>query len=433
MIFTHKYYLNGMDWVNSALHHQCRKTPACGNSFLIALELQGVVEERTAKKMVSLLQPLTPLLNSSRTRQIFHLAPYWKFSKYSSLPEFSYISAISETGLIEHCEAFINRPFRTKNEHLAIHFIVTDDKTLVCFKFDHRLFDGRGGEILLNKINTAWDVDGLVECLEPDCCSPQLTDWSPKFDSGKKVNQWLRDLKQHGRPYTFTGDNKYVTASNKFRLLPFSVTESSVIFQHAEQRLGPYMNTPYLAAAVCYALGQLCKERGYSDDERILLPMTVDLRDSRSGDEVLFFNQWSLAPFVIPIAETADFEPLADEFKRQFIDFSRSGFMQDIRNANLLTRIMPLPIFSRMSAGIFAGTAGSCSYAFIPESSFKSATFIGRPVNGLFHLPLMPPEPGVGIFMTTYRGQLTVTISYRDGVLKNSEIDFLATQLKELL
>ena len=433
MTFSHKYYLNGMDWVNSALHYQCRKTAARGNSFLITLELQGVVSDADAKKMVSLLQPLTPLLNSSRTRQIFHLAPYWKFSKSSLLPELGYVTASAETTLLEHCETFINQPFWAKNEHLALRFIVANDKTLVLFKFDHRLFDGRGGEILLNKINSAWEANVLVECLEPDCSSPQLTNWSPKFDSGKKVNQWLRDLKQHGSPYTFTGDNKYATASNKFRLLSFSTTESSAIFQSAEQCLGPYMNTPYLAAAVCCALGKLGKKRGCSDHERILLPMTVDLRDSRSADETLFFNQWSLAPFVASIAETTNFKSLTEDFKRQFIDFSRSGFMQDIRNANLLTRIMPLPTFSRMSAGIFAGTAGSCSYAFIPESSFKAATFIGKPVKNLLHLPLMPPKPGVGIFMTVYRGQLTITISYRVGVLNDNEIDFLSTQIKELL
>jgi len=188
-----------------------------------------------------------------------------------------------------------------------------------------------------------------------------------------------------------------------------------------------------LAAAVCCALGRLGEQRGANENQRILLPMTVDLRDSHNGPEVMFFNQWSLAPFVAAIAETQDFTALTDEFKRQFIDLSRSGFMQDIRNANLLTRIMPLPIFSRMSAGIFAGTAGSCSYAFIPESSFKPSTFLGKPVKRLLHLPLMPPDPGVGVFMTVYRGQLTVTISYRDGVLSNSEAEMLMFNLKELL
>ena len=240
-------------------------------------------------------------------------------------------------------------------------------------------------------------------------------------------------MKQSGVPVTFTGDNSYATATNSFKLLSFSIDASREIFRRAEQTLGPYMNTPYLAATVCSVLGQLCRNRGYSGSEKIMLPMTVDLRDSRTGNETLFFNQWSLAPFVSSIAETMDFKTLAEEFKRQFIDFSRSGFMQDIRKANLLTRIMPLPIFSRMSAGIFAGTAGSCSYAFIPESSFKSSTFMGKPVKRLLHLPLMPPAPGLGVFMTVYNEQLTITISYRNGVLSSSEAETLLSNLKELL
>jgi hypothetical protein len=433
MIFTHKYYLNGMDWVNSALHYQCRKTPTCGNNFLIALELQGVVSKLDAEQMLKSLESLRPILNSSRTRQWFHLAPYWKIGKSLSLPEFSYCMVPTEIELIEQCEIFVNQQFCKKNEHLAINFIVADNKTLVLFKFDHRLFDGRGGEILLNKINNAWQIDGHVECLEPDCTSPQLTNWGPKFDSGKRVNQWLRDLKKTGVPVTFTEDNSSATAKNSFKLLSFSVDESREIFRRAEETLGPYMNTPYLAAAVCSVLGKLGKDRGYSDKEKIMLPMTVDLRDSRNGHETLFFNQWSLAPFVSSIAETADFKTLAEDFKRQFINFSRSGFMQDIRNANLLTRIMPLPFFSRMSAGIFAGTAGSCSYAFIPESSFKASTFLGKPVKRLLHLPLMPPAPGVGVFMTVYNEQLTITISYRNGVVSKDDVESLIYSFKKLL
>lgn len=434
MIFNHPYYLNGIDWIAEALNRQCRLTSSKSNNFLISLKLVGRVENVEALRLLELMRPLSPLLNSNLSRHLLHLAPYRKIKQTAvKLPEFSYAVDVGEKSFIEHCTAFANQPFASANEHLAVRVIAGDDYSLVMFKFDHRLFDGRGGELLIAKLNNAWQTDEAVAWQEPEALSPQLNDWHRQFASGRQVNRWLQGIKERGRPYTFSPKSVGMMANNCFKQLSFSAVETAEIFQHAEQQLGPYMNTPYLVAMTSIALSSLSQQRGASVDDYLLLPMTVDLRNNGGTPDELFFNQWSMMPFIVPLEKTTQKAALLHDLKQQFIEFLRNGFMQAICNANLLTRIMPLPFFARMSSGIFGGTAGSCSYAFIADSAYSADRFMGKAVVTLWHLPSMPPNPGIGIFMTCYQGQLTVMLSYRDGVIRNSEAKEIIIRLKTLL
>ena len=433
MNFSHKYYLNGIDWVNNALHYQCCHTPAAGNCFIIVLELQGRVTIEQLHQLQQKFRDLRPLLNGHITRQKFHLAPYWKIlPAATALPEFDY-REVAETALNSECRDYINQPFQTGEQHLAGRCLVTAEQTTLLFKFDHRLFDGRGGEMLLAALQDCWQDENIVSCKEPDCLSPQLSKWQSRFDSGKKVNRWLRELRQGSPLLTFSDGTEVTKAPSNFKILHLTEAQTQTVFKRAEASLGPFMNTPYLAAITATALSKLARRRGENGQHRLMLPMTVDLRGTTAASDQLFFNQWSLAPLVVNCHTADSLQTIAKRCQEQFINICHSGFMNDIRNANLLTRIVPLPIFAHISNNIFAGTAGSCSFAFIPQSSLAKEYFIGYHINSLYHLPTLPPRPGIGIFMTNYRQRLTVTISYREGVILEEEAAYLTQQLKALL
>jgi hypothetical protein len=41
----------------------------------------------------------------------------------------------------------------------------------------------------------------------------------------------------------------------------------------------------------------------------------------------------------------------------------------------------------------------------------------------MYHVPLMPPHPGIGVFFNRFENRINAVISYRDGVLSELEID----------
>lgn len=427
-----KYYLNGIDWVVQALNRQCRETPSRNNSFVIALELEGVISGKELRKFLNGANAVSGLLAGRTVRQKLHLAPYWKCSGGGL--NISVESPVSSPGgdLGELAADFANRPFRDKHEHLAVRLTVRGENSLLLFKFDHLLFDGGGGELFLATLNAALESGKVPLFRRPDCRSPQLSRWADKFESGRNVNRFLLNLNDRGKRhfFTFHPGHSGISAANRFRVLSVPAAQAKAFFAAGEEKLGAFMDTPFLLAAVFGALAGLAKERGARDDDFILLPVTVDLRSPRRRKGGIFFNQWSLAPFFLPVAAALR-EDAAVKLKEQFAELIKSNFLPDLDKANLLMRIVPLPLFAKMASGIFAGTSGSCSFAFLPESGFETKTFAGRKIRNLLHLPLIPPKPGIGIFINRDNEALNIVISFREGIISEKELENLLKTLRK--
>jgi hypothetical protein len=427
-----KYYLNGIDWVVQALNRQCRKTPSRNNGFLIAIELEGAISGKELRKFLKGANAVSKLLSGRSSRQKFHLAPYWKISDKDLNISVECLKASPDSNLGKLAEDFANRPFRDKYEHLAVRLIFRGENSLLLFKFDHLLFDGGGGELFLAELSEALESGKVPLFRRPDCLSPQLSRWSDKFESGRNVNRFLLDLNDHGKRsfFTFYPQRSGIFSSNRFRVLHIPAGQARAFFAAGEKQLGPFMDTPFLLAAIFNALAGLAKERGTRDDDFILLPVTVDLRSPRERKKRIFFNQWSMAPFLLPAAAASE-SAAAGKLKEQFAELIKSKFLPDLDKANLLMRIVSLPLFTKMASGIFAGTSGSCSFAFLPDSAFKTGTFAGKKIKNLLHLPLIPPKPGIGIFINRCNEALNIVISFREGIISETELETLFEALRK--
>ncbi|MFA6713920.1 MAG: hypothetical protein WC082_05500 [Victivallales bacterium] len=422
-----KYYFNGIDWIVQALNRQCRKTPSRNNGFVIALELEGAISENELQKFMERADDAAKLLTGKTARQKFHLAPYWKCSarKLSINVEFRKGSPDEDASLA--AADFANRPFRGKREHLSVRLVSRGKDSLLLFKFDHLLFDGGGAELFLAALNDA------AQFREPDCFSPQLSDWRDKFESGRNVNRFLRYINAEGKRkfFTFHPEQSAISTANRFRTLHIPAAQAKAFFAAGEEKLGPFMDTPFLLALVFGALAEPATGRGAQDNDFILLPATIDLRSRREHRNRIFFNHWSLAPFNLPIAAASHPDLVMQAMREQFIELVKSKFLTNLDKANLLMRIIPLPLFTKMSSKIFAGASGSCSFAFLPESGFKAKTFAGRKIRNLLHLPLIPPKPGIGIFINRYNEALNIVISFREEIISEAELENLLETLRK--
>jgi hypothetical protein len=71
---------------------------------------------------------------------------------------------------------------------------------------------------------------------------------------------------------------------------------------------------------------------------------------------------------------------------------------------------------------MFGGSAGSVMFSFVSGSSLSPA-FAETPLLNMYHLPLMPPHPGIGVFFNRFEDRINAVVSYRQGILTEDEID----------
>ena len=427
-----KYYLNGIDWITQALHYLCRKTASGDNNFVIAIELEDSITVQELSEFLNNTDSVSDILSGKTVRQKLHLAPYWKCSKRKRKIRIEHLVHDQDAVLKTLLGNFSNKPFLDKYEHFAVCLISLAESSLVLFKFDHRLFDGIGAELFLDELNIAWEKKNPARFKKPNCLSPQLSQWANKFDSGKNVNRVIRQLSENKtRPFfTFHTHKNGLSSNNRFEILHIPQEDTTAFFNAGEEELGAFMNTPFLSAVIFNALAQTASKRNCNKDDFILLPMTVDLRPSNDRKNHVFFNQWSIAPFCLSMSTALKSNAAMISLKKQFIELIKNNFLSDLNKANLLMRIIPLSIYSKVSANIFAGTSGSCSFAFLSDTGFKSKTLAGKKIKNLYHLPIIPPKPGLGIFINKHNEGLNIILSYRDKIISKQEVENLLETLQ---
>lgn len=415
-----KHYLNGIDWISAVLNHQCRLTSGGGNNILIVLELGTPFSSEKSRRLLDACHTILPLLNGN-IRRAWHLAPYWRPGSNHEIP----FSEISVNDADSFLQKFANDPL-PKNKCIEIKLISSNGKGCLVFKFSHLLFDGRGAELFLKSIN-----EGNLETvsMRPGLPTPDLRKWADKFQAGKIVHRKrLAILEQH--KIAFLPSEQMTSRPARFRIIKLDPGASADIQKKSEREAGPFMFGIYLASIVCHSFDQFLNSRNIKGD--IMLPMSVDLRGFGVPANTVFFNQWSFSPL---IAERDEHRELADwtgKLKKQMMSNAAEKIPLSLRTASMLSRIVPLPLMSLFSKNIFGGTAGSIMFSFVSGSSL-STDFLKTPLLNIYHVPLMPPHPGIGVFFNRFEDRINAVISYREGILSEDEIDVFVNSIEKCL
>ncbi len=424
MLFSRrKYYLNGIDWIAAALNCQCRLTPARGNNFLLVLELGAPFSSDKSKRLMDACHSILPFLVGS-IRRAWHLAPYWQPGSGSEIP-FSENTVKDESGADFLLQAFANEPL-PKNTAIAIKLISIDGKARLVFKFSHLILDGRGAELVLKSV-----LEGNLETVaaHPGLPSPDLHRWADKFQAGKIVHRKrLEILEQH--KIAALPSEQMTDMSAKFRIIKLDDAASADIQKKSDREAGPFMLGIYLASIVCHSFNQFLNVRKINGD--IMLPMSVDLRGFGVPQNTVFFNQWSFSPLIAERDERRELSDWIGKLKKQVMANAAAKIPQSLHTASMLSRIVPLPILSFFSKNMFGGTAGSIMFSFMSGSSLSQA-FFETPLLNMYHLPLMPPHPGIGVFFNRFEDRINAVVSYRQGILSEDEIDKFTSSIEKCM
>lgn len=421
-------YLNGVDWVITGLDHSLRQTAGLGNWSQLVLELDGEPDFDRFNDVVQRYALAFPVLQG-RAMRGWQLAPVWKIPRRTRpirvpvnkhiLPNETPFEVITER--LGQCVAVKSG---TPGRYIGFNLIYTTPKTYLAFRFDHRLFDARGAELfvqgLIRFINTGdppthTDVPPQKACLSP---------WNEKFNSGRQVVRMLHDQKSELAPFNFTPANQEKFAF-RFSVMPLNKAQTDQLLDRAYNEAGYLMLTPWLADRMTTALDELKPASGLGL-KGYMIPCSADLRVG--PDPQLFFNHVAFICLSrqAGLSQTGSW---AQQFVRQFVEQVKQDMPRHFENAWKLSRIIPAPLFGKLLRKQLNEFAGTFSMASVGEGLSAIEPVAGCPVKNSFHMPMVPPAPGIGFFANTFNGKLNFCLTSSNTVLTDTEHH----QLRKLL
>ncbi|PYN85171.1 MAG: hypothetical protein DMD87_24635 [Candidatus Rokuibacteriota bacterium] len=276
----------------------------------------------------------------------------------------------------------------------------------------HPLMDARGGENLLTHLNHLDRHEG----------APPWGDTPPAFVSERD----RRSLVQRSR--IAGGSLKYlrtlapvppVSAGNQpvppgracFRQRSFIARDST------DQRTT--REICWRVALVGKAMTELWRRRGLADVP-CLLPISVDVRP-KGELGATFGNHLAFHFARFRSSETADVPALARALRRQMADAVRDGQIEANLVALEFLQYQPFSRMLRMLPWTAGGELFSFNCADLADWPSALAECFGRTVVNAYHVPVVPPRPGIGVFFNRCRGRNNLVVSWIEGVVTESE------------
>ncbi|MCK5096677.1 MAG: hypothetical protein KAR45_01160, partial [Desulfobacteraceae bacterium] len=278
---SNRYYLNGIDWVMAALDQLNIKHTGLGNHSQLVLVLKGYLDKTKLTQRLSLVLSKSSFLKG-KIKRAWHLAPYWVSEQQNFDPE-DIRSFKVENNLDSILKGCAKTPFKDDKTILGFDLIYSDDQTYLIMRFNHRMFDARGAEALLEYILNEQKSD--IKYSLPSQ-GAQLNLWKSRFLSGQRINRFLRSIYTKKTRVAQIDDrlngchndrlNKSESNnSHSFYLSTFSEDQTNSIDENAVKKAGYLMNGIYILSCVAKSFDSLFKKRNCIGN--MLIPINVDV------------------------------------------------------------------------------------------------------------------------------------------------------------
>lgn len=425
-------YLNGIDWVITGLNQLLGKTSGIGNWSQLVLELDGALDSDAFKQSVQCYIAGFPVLQG-RMKRGWQLAPGWKIPRCVTPSSVFFENEILPAAtpfeqVVERLGRAVCAPPGCAGQYIGFTLLSVAEKTFVAFRFDHRLMDARGAELFIDgliKQRNGLSTQGPGAVLSNPA---NLRPWSPKFLSGQQVVRQFRRQQELAAPYQLEARDG-VSTQFQFSLISLTKEQSDLVLNRAYDEAGYLMFVPWLAARVSCALEKFRAASGRPSLGGQVIPCSID---RRSGSPQMFFNHLSFL-YLCCASEDVGTPGLAKNFSRQFYEQIQSGMPAHLENAWKLARIIPAPLFGKLLGGALKSFAGTFSLAHVGAGLSEIKNINGAKVVNAFHLPVVPPVPGVGFFVNTFDGRMNFCLTSANSVMSPADhLKFLSVLRRDL-
>jgi hypothetical protein len=172
-------------------------------------------------------------------------------------------------------------------------------------------------------------------------------------------------------------------------------------------------------AVVGKAMAELWRQRDLPDVP-FLLPISVDLRP-KGEPGATFGNQLAFHFARFRPADAADVPALARALRQQLTEAVRDGQIEANRVAMEFLHYRPLSTMLRVMPWTESGELFSFNCADLGDWSSSLQPCFGRRVVNAYHVPVVPPRPGLGVFFNRCRSRNNLVVSWSEGVVSDDE------------
>lgn len=427
-----QFPITGTDGFVVALDHLARAADGRGLDALSQIDVNGQPDESRLRWLAAELPKRMPLLHATLRKDSLFGVPYWECSGEAtsipiefhrvrgvSGPEASQIDSISELRALRmqgHRRISLGPP------HLRFDVVRTSDQTWsIVMNWSHLLLDGTGVELLFKHMNELW--------LDPQAVSPQqpvITDnrpWWKLFQESEACGKHL--LKLGAEPFTSVSRGKLVSGSRCCFWETFSTEETAKIKVTLGKIGGDMMRTFFYAGLAARCHQAVFHSRGQHDlSYAVSMPVQQRPKDA-NGRTAVFQNHMAMFFFVLKDSDLADLGTVSKALMKQHMEHLKLKRHLSFNAMQLLTRRMPGKTMLDMVRLGQRGEIASFYHAYTGDFGEGMTTFCGGDIINAIHLPTLCAPPGSGLFVSECRGQLTVTVSYLDSCLTESETELM--------
>lgn len=298
-------------------------------------------------------------------------------------------------------------------------------RCLVALSWRHTLIDGKGAELLLVEIaRLAAGIDTPIEGKEP--VRPPLTVKDLVLKTKPAINRF-QQLAKLG--FASLSGPRPRAGRGRYQIITLDAADSNQLRARVESMTGALFPMAFYVACTARAHDRVFRHRGKMPGGFVAsVPIQTRKRGARGP---LFHNQVTVFFFSGKRAELATIEGAAVAMKTQFAEMSRARLDESFSAVLELMMRLPASLFMRVVRWQFKGEIGSFFHSHTGNFAPEISEFAGAKIVNGFHLPCLGTPPGTGVFFSERDGRVTITITWREGILTDEERRLMAAQVLE--
>jgi len=308
--------------------------------------------------------------------------------------------------------------------NLIFHVIVLSPASwALVLAWSHSLMDAVGMTKLLHLL-----ASGESAPADPP---PTAADAMPVSELYKQAHPMIEEMRKFPawRPRSLHRKGAR-PGKSRFHVAAFGKAETAAIRSKMAATAGELLLLPYFACCAARAVQAVISARFPEEQASILLTLPVQ-RQSDPAKRPLFSNHMTPYTVLLTPEELGELKPATSALYRKYADFMRRKLPAAMHALMRMMERCPscfynLPAFIYMR-GEICSLFHSHTGAFIPG---VGSMFGCRIANG-YHVPSVSAPPGIGIFFSEHEGQLSMTLSWKEGCLTPLELELLKETLSQ--
>lgn len=427
-----QFPITGTDGFVVALDYLSRSADGRGLDALSQIDVSGQPDEIWLRWLAAELPKRMPLLHATLRKDGLFGVPCWECSGEAvAIPiEFHRVRGVegAEASQIDSISEL--RALRMQGRqrvslgppHVRFDVVRTSDQTWsIIMNWSHLLLDGTGVELLFKHMNELW--------LDPQAVSPQQPvegtpkPWWKLFQESESCGKHL--IKLGAEPFVSASQGRVVKGRRCCFWETFSPEETAKIKVTLGRIGGDMMRTFFYAALAARCHQALFHSRGQHDlSYAVTMPVQQRPKDA-AGRTAIFQNHMSMFFFILKDSDLTDLATASKALMKQHMEHLKLKRHLSFNSLQLLMRRMPGKTMLDMVRLAQRGEIASCYHAYTGSFGEGMTSFCGGDIINAIHMPTVNAPPGSGLFVSECRDQLTVTVSYLDSCLSESEADLM--------